>query len=973
MEVYVYCVLALLVGALPAMQQYAAPNDTYSTTCQTAFFLCGASQRCIPRQWVCDYEQDCPDGEDEQQSCPPPACKGGEFACGEYKWNHTYCVPQHHRCDKVQDCADNADEKGCNYRECNAEDFKCGSGLCVPPFKKCNGYLDCRDHSDEDQCDGTACSLDKLRCKDGKGCIEKDQKCDHRKDCEDGSDEEVCYLPACRKGQFRCDNGMCIPHQWKCDSSTDCLDGSDESDCQAVDCPEGQFLCEADRKCINGTKLCDATADCTDRADEEIDTCSTDLCESLQCEYNCRPSMDGGMCLCPEGKALAGDGRLCDDINECKGWGVCDQFCTNTEGSFRCLCEVGYQLNGTTCRAENSEALRLYYAHEKKIVRLDPRHPADAEVVVNTTAASGIDYHYQRDMLFWSDVDTQKVYRSRLNNDPGAAVLKISTSTAWAPVSVAVDWIGDNIYVADMIGQKVDVFDIDGRYHAIVISYGLTSPRDVALDPLLGYMFIADQDRIVRANMDGSELRALVSDAIYRASGVTVDIINKRVYLCSSLLGFIETVDYDGENRFPVLRGSTNAPAPSRLTTFERSIYWTDAMRQSVIEVDKFNGISSIRNVHTDKGVTGDLKAIKAVHQLLQPQLPTPCGESNGMCEHLCLLTRNTEGTGLGHRCACQVGYYLRADKMGCAPVQEFLMYSQQRFIKGQVLDPAAVNETDAMMPIVSRKARFVGLDFDYLDGKIYYSDADLDVIYRVNLNGTGHENILASQDKGVEGLALDWISGNLYYTDTATLNVISTGAARIRRTLLTKLARPRAIVVHPNKGYIFLSEWGRPANISRAYADGTHVEVFRGLVLGWPNGLSIDYDSDRLYWCDALLDHVRHTKLDGTDIKTITSPSIGHPFSLVIFKEHIYMTDWRLDAIVRLNKLSGANETIVARVQEFNRLYGVKVYARDVQKIDPDHPCRENNGGCEGFCFPIPSNETTNGLVARCETAHAA
>ena len=83
---------------------------------------------------------------------------------------------------------------------------------------------------------------------------------------------------------------------------------------------------------------------------------------------------------------------------------------------------------------------------------------------------------------------------------------------------------------------------------------------------------------------------------------------------------------------------------------------------------------------------------------------------------------------------------------------------------------------------------------------------------------------------------------------------------------------------------YIFFSEWDRPANISRAHADGNNVQVFKNVLLGWPNGLSIDYDEDRLYWCDALLDHVQHANLDGSDVKTITSSNIKHPFSLVIY-----------------------------------------------------------------------------------------
>lgn len=81
----------------------------------------------------------------------------------------------------------------------------------------------------------------------------------------------------------------------------------------------------------------------------------------------------------------------------------------------------------------------------------------------------------------------------------------------------------------------------------------------------------------------------------------------------------------------------------------------------------------------------------------------------------------------------------------------------------------------------------------------------------------------------------------------------------------------------------MFYSEWDRPANISRAYLDGSNLMVFRGVLLGWPNGLAIDFQKDRLYWCDALLDHIQHANLDGTDVQTISSPRIKHPFSLVI------------------------------------------------------------------------------------------
>ena len=98
------------------------------------------------------------------------------------------------------------------------------------------------------------------------------------------------------------------------------------------------------------------------------------------------------------------------------------------------------------------------------------------------------------------------------------------------PVAVAVDWVGNNIYVVDEFGQQVDVFDIDGLFNSIVMSSNLTAPSDIALDPTVGHMFIADSNRIVRARMDGTHVKVLVTENVYKASGIALDLVNKRVY-----------------------------------------------------------------------------------------------------------------------------------------------------------------------------------------------------------------------------------------------------------------------------------------------------------------------------------------------------------------------------------------------------------------------------------------------------------
>ncbi|XP_037294723.1 LOW QUALITY PROTEIN: low-density lipoprotein receptor-related protein 2 [Manduca sexta] len=969
-----FCLLLLAVAVAAQIDTRHLSGDT---VCPSGMFRCPEG-KCIPALWVCNYQRDCEKGEDEFQSCPPPECEAGQLTCGQYVWNKTYCIPPHYRCDMHVDCVDGTDEADCTYRKCQTDDFQCGvegagpgkvssQGPCIPKEKKCDGYLDCRTGKDEQNCptDSTPCRLDQFKCATGNKCVDASVKCDHKDDCGDNSDEEHCSFPPCHIGQFRCSNALCIPATYHCDGYKDCADGSDEANCTAIACPDNKYLCpkggqDGTHKCIMRYQLCDGKRDCEDNADEEA-ACSTASCPALDCEYKCVASPSGGACSCAAGLTLSADNRTCVDRDECKEWGFCHQLCVNTAGSYRCACAPGYSLvEGRRCVGGAASGAALVLAHAGAVLHMDLHGRAPVSLA-NATAAAGLDYHYRRNLLFWSDLKTRKIHSQHLSVPAGLnsyAGNDITVAGSWAPVALAVDWVGDKLYVADAVGQKIDVFELDGRLHAVVLGSNLTNPADLALDPTLGLMFVADSSQIVRANMDGTHAKSIVSEAAYKASGIAVDIIARRVFWCDSLLDYIETVDYDGNHRFLVLRGQ-QVPSPSRLALFEDRVYWSDSIKQGISSVNKYEGASSIQAIYKMKDIR-EPRAITVIHSLKQTSVNNPCGNNNGGCSQMCIVTAIQNG-GLGYRCACNIGYRLESDLRNCDLVNEFLMYSQQRFIKGKVLNPVIEGFSDAILPVVSRRARFVGLDFDARDEHIYYSDVLQDVIYRVHRNGTSREIVLASQNEGVEGLAVDWASKNLYYIDSrkGTLNVLSTRNVTYKRTLLKDLKRPRAIVVHPNKGFIFFSEWDRPANISRCNTDGTGLLVFENVTLGWPNGLSIDFDTDRIYWCDALLDHVQHSKLDGTDVKTVNSRLIRHPFSIVINKEFMYITDWRLDAIVRLHKLTGEQEDIMVREPQTNRLYGVKVYSENIQKIDPMQPCARNNGNCQKLCFAIPRNNT--------------
>lgn len=112
---------------------------------------------------------------------------------------------------------------------------------------------------------------------------------------------------------------------------------------------------------------------------------------------------------------------------------------------------------------------------------------------------------------------------------------------------------------------------------------------------------------------------------------------------------------------------------------------------------------------------------------------------------------------------------------------------------------------------------------------------------------------------------------------------------------------RPRAIVVHPCKGYLFYTDWGRfgdSGKIFRATMAGTLREAIVSTNLTQPSGLAIDYEEDMLYFTDAVREVIERVSIDGKRRQELVTATI-YPFSITVDKEFIYWTD--LQVIRRL------------------------------------------------------------------------
>lgn len=110
----------------------------------------------------------------------------------------------------------------------------------------------------------------------------------------------------------------------------------------------------------------------------------------------------------------------------------------------------------------------------------------------------------------------------------------------------------------------------------------------------------------------------------------------------------------------------------------------------------------------------------------------------------------------------------------------------------------------------------------------------------------------------------------------------------------------------------MYWSDWGVESRIERSGLDGSHRHTIVSFDVLWPNGLTLDLVRNRLYWIDAKLKTISSVNYDGSDRTIVLKSSdfLNHPFSISVFEDFVYWTDWDKNSIFRANKFNGSNVT---------------------------------------------------------------
>lgn len=152
----------------------------------------------------------------------------------------------------------------------------------------------------------------------------------------------------------------------------------------------------------------------------------------------------------------------------------------------------------------------------------------------------------------------------------------------------------------------------------------------------------------------------------------------------------------------------------------------------------------------------------------------------------------------------------------------------------------------------------------------------------------------------------------------------------------------------------VFWSDWGPNAKIERSYMDGSERQPITNDGIYWPNGLAMDFSTDRIYWADAKHHVIENSKLDGTDRKKILSNNLPHPFALTIFEDNMFWTDWHTKTISSANKVTGKNFRHVHEGLHFPMdIHSYHVARQPAFENRCADDRRKLKGGCSHLCLP--------------------
>uniref|UniRef100_A0A3B5M6U1 EGF-like domain-containing protein n=1 Tax=Xiphophorus couchianus TaxID=32473 RepID=A0A3B5M6U1_9TELE len=310
------------------------------------------------------------------------------------------------------------------------------------------------------------------------------------------------------------------------------------------------------------------------------------------------------------------------------------------------------------------------------------------------------------------------------------------------------------------------------------------------------------------------------------------------------------------------------------------------------------------------------------------------CLVARGGCSHQC-----TVAPGKGVVCSCPPGLHLDSSNKTCEAVD----YCSRHLKCSQVCE-----QYKTTVKCSCYSGWILNADGDSCHSIVTAVQSRYCLV-NIVLGVAGIEVVVQHGLATPEGLAVDWITGKLYWIDS-NLDQIEVAKlnGEMRTTLIAGgMEHPRAIALDPGQGILFWTDWD--ATFPRIEAasmsgSGRHI-VFKDMEIGaWPNGLTLDHLEKRIVWTDARLVISDCVQKSGHEY-------LSHPFAVSLFGGNVYWTDWRTNTLARANKWTGQNVTVIQKTSA--QPFDLQIFHPSRQP-QASNPCEENDGRgpCSHLCL---------------------
>ena len=112
---------------------------------------------------------------------------------------------------------------------------------------------------------------------------------------------------------------------------------------------------------------------------------------------------------------------------------------------------------------------------------------------------------------------------------------------------------------------------------------------------------------------------------------------------------------------------------------------------------------------------------------------------------------------------------------------------------------------------------------------------------------------------------------------------------------------------------------------------DGTAKTILHDTRLSAPYGLTLDYDTQTLYWTDYTLNKIEKSNADGSNRALVTTSLVNDAYSITFYNGRLYWTDLSYNRILTTPVNSPSPAYLSSSI---NDMYGITAITEERQPL---------------------------------------